>query len=134
MEKKIVVREDLNCIVAENGIKFKTIRNKFGERHVCEVTLFNGETIEFKDSEGLFELFQSYVKCGETDFIKSKELVEELKTDDEGASVGTYICVKYVLKNEKVYRLFTTKFTSNDIIENYYGLYKKNNKVETPKK
>ena len=125
MEKeKIVVREDLNDIVKNIG--FKTIKNsKYGDRHVCNVTLFNDEVIEFRDSDGLYDLFQSYVKCGIKDFIKSRELVEEVKTNDEGESESTYICVKYTLNDDSVYRLFVSRFNSNKIINNYYNLYKK---------
>ena len=131
MSEKLVVRKDLNEIV--KNINFKKIKNKFGERNVCNVTLFNDEIIEFKDSENLYELFQSYIKCGETDFIKSKELVEEIKTDDEGNEVSTYICVKYTLTDDSIYRLFVTKYNSNKIIDNYYKLYKVK-KAEVPKK
>lgn len=129
---KIIVREDLNIIV--KGINLKKIKNKFGERNVCVVTLFNDEVIEFKDNENLYELFQSYIKCGEADFIKSKELVEEVRKDEEENEIGTYICVKFTLKDESVYRLFVSKFNSNKIIDNYYKLYKNSKKVESPKK
>lgn len=132
-EKKIVVKEDLNEIVKSIG--FKKIKNNFGERFVCVVTFNNGKVIEFRDNEHIYELFQSYVDMGETDFIKSKELVEELKKDDEGQAVGTYICVKYVLNDENntTLRLFTSKFNDNLIIDNYYRAYKKE-KATSPKK
>ena len=74
----LVVREDLNSIV--KNIRFKNIKNKYGSRAVCIVTLFNDVEIEFKDSDGLYDLFDSYVKCGVTDFIAKKELVEDLQT------------------------------------------------------
>lgn len=130
--EKIVVREDLNDIV--KAINLKKIKNKFGERNVCVVTLFNDEVVEFKDNENLYELFQSYMKCGETDFIKSKELVEELRKDEENNVIGSYICVRYTLKDDSVYRLFVSKFNSNKIIDNYYKLYINSKKVESPKK
>ncbi len=130
MEKeKIVVREDLNEMVKNIG--FKTIKNtKFGDRHVCIVTLFNGEEIEFKDSDGLYEICNSFIKCGleVKDYIKSKVLVEELKKDENDEVVGKYVCVKYTLKTDdgyRDYRLFVAKFSSLIIIDNYYKLYKK---------
>lgn len=125
---KLKIREDLNKIVSK--IAFKTIRTNYGTRHLCIVTLFNDVSIEFKDSDGLFELFQSYIDVGETDFIKSKELVEEYKKNDEGEVEGTYICVKYTLKDDSVYRLFATKFNSNKMIDNYYRLFKNKEKLK----
>jgi len=129
--KEITIREDLNEIVKD--IRFKVIENKFGTRKVVNVVLFNDEIVEFADKENIYELFQSFIKCGETDFIKSKELVEEFKLDDMEEKVGTYICVKYTLKDDSTYRLFTSKFSSNKIIDNYYKLYKNTKKIETKK-
>ena len=130
-EVKFEIRKDLNEIVKE--IRLKKIKTKYSERNVCLVTLFNDEVIEFSDKEKIYELFQSYVKCGETDFIKSKELVEEYKLDDEGSTIGTYVCVKYTLNDEGVYRLFVSNFNSLKMLDNYYKLYKKTKKVEKQK-
>lgn len=132
--KEIVIREDLNCIVKSIG--FKKIKNNFGERTICNVTFFNDKVIEFKDSEHVYELFQSFRESGETDFIKSKELVEEYRKNDDGEVTGKYICVKFILNNEDntIIRLFTSKYNDNLIIENYYNAYKKQHKTEAPKK
>lgn len=124
MEKiDIKIREDLNDMVKD--IKFVKIKTRYGDRVVCNVTLFNNEIIEFSDKDGVYALFTSYLKCGETNFIKSKELVEEYKKNDEGEIVGSYICVKYTLKDDSVYRFFVSRFTSLKILDNYYNLFKK---------
>ncbi len=125
------IREDLNSIVSD--IKFKSNKTNYGIRNVCNVILFNDKVIEFRDTDNLYELFQSYVDIGETDFIKSKELVEEYKKNAEGEIEGTYICVKYTLKDGSVYRLFATKFNSNKMIDNYYKFYKQQKKSENKK-
>lgn len=123
-EKKFVIREDLNEIVKDMG--FKKVKTNFGERIVFNVTFFNDEVVQFKDNENIYKMFQSFMRCGETDFIKSKKLVEELKLDDDGSIVGTYICVKYELKDDSntVVRMFTTKYNDNTAINNYYKEYK----------
>lgn len=125
--KEFKIREDLNEMVKD--IKFRHIETKYGSRNVVNVTLFNNEVIEFKDSEGVYEVCQSYVKCGEKDFIKSKKLVEEFKKDEEGVVNGTYICVLYELTDGTKYRLFVSKFTSLKILDNYYNLFKKSQKT-----
>lgn len=125
--EELKIREDLNSIVRD--IKFKKIENKFGTRYVCNVTLFNNEVIEFKDSDGVFDLFNSYHKCGETNFIKSKKLVDEISEAKDDKEARVYTCVLFELNDGSKYRLFPTKFVSNKIIDNYYNLYKKNKKV-----
>lgn len=129
--EEIKVRKDLNEIVKSIG--FVTIKNtRYGDRHVCNVKLFNDKVIEYRDTENLYDLFQSYTELYGADFIKSKELVEELKTDENGQVVGKYICVKYIIaddEGEHVYRMFASNFNSNTIIDNYYKLYKKNKKT-----
>lgn len=122
-ESEFKIRKDLNEIVKK--IKLLPIKTNFGTRNVCNVVLFNDVTVEFKDTDNLVQLFQSYVDKGETDFIKSKELVDEYKKDEEGVIVGTYICVRYTLNDGAVYRLFARHFSSNKLIDNYYDLYKK---------
>lgn len=131
VKEELKIREDLNVIV--ESIKFKTISNKFGTRNVCIVTLFNKETIEFKDAEGVFELFMSYTKCGEKDFVKSVKLVDEISKEKEDKEPRVYTCVLYELKDGSTYRLFPSKFVSNKIIDNYYNLYKKNQKPSAVK-
>lgn len=124
---ELKIREDLKEMVKD--IRFKHIETKFGERNVCNVILFNDEVIEFRDSEGVYDVFKSYTKCGERDFIKSKALVEEYRKDDEGNVIGTYVCVLYELTDGTKYRLFVTKFTSNKILDNYYRLWKSKQKT-----
>ena len=130
VKEELKIREDLNAIV--DSIKFKTISNKFGTRNVCIVTLFNKETIEFKDAEGLFDLLVSYTRCGEKDFFTVK-LVDEISKEKEDKEPRVYTCVLYTLKDGSTYRLFPSKFVSNKIIDNYYNLYKKNQKPSTNK-
>lgn len=133
--KEIKVREDLNEIVGVIG--FKHDKNRYGTRDYALVKLFNGVAIEFKDTDGLYDLFKSYEARGIADFIKSKELVEEYKKDSVGQVEGTYICVRYTIKTddgEKVYRLFPTKFTAEDVINNYYKQFKEEKKAQAPKK
>lgn len=128
MLEKIEVREDLNLIVKNFG--FKKILNKFANKVVFNVVLFNDEVIEFKNPDNLHKLFQSYKDIGETDFIKSQELVEEYKLDEDGEIVGTFISFKIVLKDGTIYRMFTSKFTDNRVIENYYKLFKLKQKAD----
>ncbi len=128
---ELKIRKDLNEMV--DYIGFKHSETKYGVRNVCNVKLFNGVIIEFADKDGIYELFQSYASL-DKDFILSRELVEEFKTNDDGENVGTYICVKYTLKDESVVRLFARNFNSNKLIDNYYQLYKQTKKAETPKK
>ena len=135
MMEKIKVRKDLNDMV--DNIEFKKIKTKYNERNVAVVSLFNGETIEFKDTEGLYDLFNSFRKCGKKDFLVSKQLVEEeriasadLASDDVDEITGTYICVVFELFNGKKYRLFPSrKFVDRAIIDNYYDLFKEKQKL-----
>lgn len=126
MEKKL--RKDLNDIVLSIGLK--KIKTRYNERNVCLVQLFNGETVEFKDSEGLYDLFMSYKKCGKVEnLVKSRQLVEEFRTDSSidgiiDESTGTYICVLYELNDGSKFRLFPNRFVDLRIIDNYYNLYK----------
>ena len=70
---------------------------------------------------------------GEKDFIKSKKLVEEQRVDDTGEVIGTYICVKYELTDDSVIRLFSNNFNIVKSIDNYYKLFKKEQKIKTTK-
>lgn len=135
MEKEVKVREDLNLIVTKIGMK-PPESDRYG-RSSCVVKLVNGQILNFRDKDGFFDLLKSYELAGKKpeDFIKSKELVEELKKvndenlddmQDEGKN--TYICVKYVLDKDgedKIYRLFPSRRVDYDIIDNCYEFYKK---------
>ena len=125
--KEFKIREDLNDMVKEIG--FRHIETKFGSRNVVIVKLFNDEIIEFKDSDGVYEVCQSYVKCGIKDFIKSRRLVEDFKKDDDENIIGTYVCVLYELADGTKYRFFASKFTSLKVLDNYYMLFKSKQKI-----
>jgi hypothetical protein len=126
-ENNIKIREDLNDMVTSIG--FKTISNRFGDRHVVEVKLWNNEVIEFKDDKKLFEICMSFKKCGETDFIKSRKLVEDFVINEDGEVTGTYICVRYELTDgTKVVLFASDSFSARKILDNYYKLYKKTKK------
>jgi len=131
-EKEVVVREDLNDMV--RSINFRTISNRFGERHVVDVTLYNGKVLEFKDDKKLFEICMSFKDIGETDFIKSKKLVEELNVNEDGEIMGTYICVRYELcDSTKVVLFATDSFSTRKILDNYYKHYKELKKTDLKK-
>ena len=133
LNKDVVVREDLNDMV--KSINFKTISNRFGERHIVEVTLFNGKVLEFKDDKKLFEICMSFKDIGETEFIKSKRLVEELNVNEDGEVLGTYICVRYELcDGTKVVLFATDSFSTRKILDNYYKQFKELNKSVNLKK
>ncbi len=133
-KKETKVREDLNDMVKTIGLK--KYRGRYADRYVCEVTLFNGEVISFRDTNGnLAKVLNSYQALGLTkeQFLKSKKLVEEVKSSvvdavdgvvDEGAN--TYFCVKYVLTNgvkERVFRLFPDNLSAYTLIENFYDMW-----------
>lgn len=126
------IRKDLNEMVEKMG--FRTAKNRYGVRYPYIVTLFNGVEIEFKDDANIRKLFQSYADMGEADFIKSKALVDELKQDEEGQVEKRYACVKYELKDGKIIRLFPSIANDSIVIDNYYNLFQKQKKVESPKK
>lgn len=130
------IRKDLNDMVT--NIVLKKIKTRYNERNVCEVTLFNGEKFEFKDTEGLYDLFASYKKIGKFDgLIKSRKLVEEEKKDgtmdgivDE--ATNTYVCVLYELSNGRTFRLFLNRpFVDKMILDNYYDLFKTGQRQKT---
>ena len=129
MEKKdIIIRENLNDIV--KSICVKRIHSKYGDRDVCHVKLYNDEIVEFKDKDGLYDLLHSYDKCGVNNAVKSKKLVDDFKRDDEGQIVGKFVCVVYEFIDGSVYRMFVSHFSSLKVIDNYYNLFMKNNKVK----
>ena len=137
MENVVKIREDLHDIV--KSIEFKKIKTRYNERFVAVVTLFNDEVVEFKDTQGLYDLFIAYRKTGYGDFIKSKTLVEEFYTSSaditeiasEEKNTGTYICVLFELSDDTKYRLFPArKYTDRKIIDLYYNLFKKKQKEQ----
>ena len=130
----VKVRNDLNDMV--KSIKLDKVKNKYTERNVCRVTLFNNEAIEFKDSDGLYDLLVSYKKCGNRieDLIKSRKLVEEEKSssilaEDNVDEFKTYFCVLFELATGRTFRLFLARpYIDKLVIENYYDLFKKEQK------
>lgn len=133
LNKAVEVREDLNDMV--RSINFRTISSRFGDRHVVDVTLFNGKVVEFKDDKKLFEICMSFKDIGETEFIKSKKLVEEMNVNEDGEVLGTYICVRYELcDGTKVVLFATDSFSTRKILDNYYKLYKETKTTNAPKK
>lgn len=132
MERDVVVRENLNDMVTSIG--FKVSKKRWGTSLSCDVKLFNNEVISISgpETKNLFDLLNSYFKCGKTDIVVSKKLVEEVKSTDVDSVDGsaenenkTYICVLYELKNGKKYRLFLSRWEDNDILNNYYELFMK---------
>ena len=133
LNKAVEVREDLNDMV--RSINFRTISSRFGDRHVVDVTLFNGKVVEFKDDKKLFEICMSFKDIGDTEFIKSKKLVEEMNVNEDGEVLGTYICVRYELcDGTKVVLFATDSFSTRKILDNYYKLYKETKTTNAPKK
>ena len=133
LNKAVEVREDLNDMV--RSINFRTISSRFGDRHVVDVTLFNGKVVEFKDDKKLFEICMSFKDIGQTEFIKSKKLVEEMNVNEDGEVLGTYICVRYELcDGTKVVLFATDSFSTRKILDNYYKLYKETKTTNAPKK
>lgn len=131
--ENIKVRKDLNEIV--ESIRFVSNKSRFGVRHSLKVVLKDGtptgKAIELraKDTEMIYDAIQSYVTLGVKDFIKSKELVEELPTDAEiDGEVKPYICVKYVLTDDIVFRFFLER-PQQIMVDNLYKLYKTNQKT-----
>lgn len=124
------VRNDLNDMV--KSIEFKRVTTRYNSRDIARVTLFNNEVVEFKDTEGLYDLFMAYRNIGKSNFIKSKTLVEEVKNGivdildgqvDE--NTNTYICVLFELENGQKYRLFPSRrYVDRKIIDLYYEQFK----------
>lgn len=129
MEEKIVLREDLNEIVKKIG--FAEIRSSYGTRHPLRVIIENGtptgKTLEIRDKDGVYDAIESYRILGEKDYIKSKELVEEISTDAEGNETKPYVCIKYELNDGNIFRFFLER-SQQIIVDNMYKLYKKNQK------
>lgn len=127
---KIEVRKDLNEIVKSIG--FAEVKTSYGIRHPLRIRLKDGtnqgKAFELRDKDGVYDAIQSYVTLGEKDFIKSKQLVEEIKVDDEGNETGIYVCIKYELTDGNVFRFFFER-PQLIVIDNLYKLYKKNQKT-----
>lgn len=127
---KIEVRKDLNEIVKSIG--FAEVKTSYGTRHPLRIRLKDGtnqgKAFELRDKDGVYDAIQSYVTLGEKDFIKSKQLVEEIKVDDEGSETGTYVCIKYELTDGNIFRFFFER-PQLIVIDNLYKLYKKNQKT-----
>ncbi len=129
-EAKVKVRADLGKMV--KSIKLRSETNKYGERAVCIVTLFNNETIQFNDTDGVYDLLKSYKLSGEQGYIKSMELVECVKNGEVDLldfvaedDTSTYICVLFTLSDGSSYRLFPAKkFVARKMIDNYYKQWK----------
>lgn len=125
------VRKDLNDMVAK--INLKKEEGRYSEKYLCKVTLFNGVVIDFVDRDKILDLLKTKQECGTLDgFIKSRELVEEVKSTEvvEGdfEDVSTYICVNYVLNfedKERTFKFFLAnpKVDRQRLIE-YYNLFK----------
>ena len=135
--EKSKVRKDLNEMVSK--IEFGAVKGKYGTNYIATVTLFNGETVEFADRDGgVYALLDSYRKCGVSDFLVSKKLVEEeyqsssdITGDEVDEATGTYICVEFALKDGTKQRLFPKrKYVDRKIIDNYYGLFKQRQKEQ----
>lgn len=133
----VKIRKDLNEMVS--SIQLKKLKTRYNERNVCLVTLFDKQEVEFKDADGLYDLFQSYKKCGKFEgLILSKTLVEEEKTasvadDIVDEATGTYFCVLYKLSTGREFRLFLNRpYIDKLIIENSYEVYKTKKKEEQP--
>ena len=134
VKAEVKVRADINDMVKSIG--FVHEKTRYGEIVYCAVKLFNGEVIKFKDSEGLYDLFRSFKGLDVKDFIKSKRLVEEVKTSkvdlidgEEDDGFYTYLCVIYDLADGSSYRLFPMRmYVDRKILDNYYQSWKKQQK------
>lgn len=133
--QEINVRADLNDIVTL--AKFEEVKSKYGVSHPFYVTFFNKEKMQFQDTEGIFDLLNSFKVSGLTGFIKSRKLVEEAKLNENGEVERTYFCYKFEIETEDkeilTYRLFPRYFSSNQVIKNYYNAYKKQKEAEANK-
>ena len=130
--EKIEVRNDLNEIV--KSINFVEVKSSYGTRHPLRIRLDDGtaqgKSLEIRDKDGVYDAIQSYVTLGEKDFIKSKQLIEETKVDEEGNESSKYVCIKYELNDGNVFRFFPER-PQLIVIDNLYKLYKKNHKTPT---
>ena len=122
MENKIKVREDLNDIVKD--IKFGLLKTRYNERKVCTLTVFNGDTIEFSDTEGIYDMILTHKKLG-LECIKSTKLVEDIQknpTDEDKDPL--FVCVLVTLVDGKEFRLFPSRRADRVRIDAYYNAKK----------
>ena len=143
MEKvKSEVRKNLNDMVKSIGLRLE--KNRYSSRSYAKVVFFNDKEIDFVDSENkLYDYLMACRDCGydSKDIIKSKRLVEGVKTDDVIDAVvdekkGTYIAVEYVAEvdgEETRFLLFLKRFIDTGIVNLYWNKYQKMIKQNTQK-
>ncbi|MBP3431772.1 MAG: hypothetical protein J6K39_02840 [Clostridia bacterium] len=140
MEKKveIKVREDLQDIVKSMG--WNKQESRYGVKFVFDVKFYNNEVISFNDKDGLYGLLKSYQLAGDEKFVKSKKLVEELKSssadfEDDEDGTASFFCVRFDLFDGGVYRLFPSGKYDKKKIANFYRAFKAQQKTaSTPAK
>lgn len=121
------VREDLNDIV--KTARYEEIKSKYGTRHPYFVTLFNNVKIEFSDPDNFYDLLISAKDAGLKDYVISKRLVEELKTNEDNEPERVYVCMKYELSDGSTVRLFPKSAFARRTLINYYNLFKAQQKA-----
>ena len=131
--EKVALRTDLNEMVASIGLK--VLKTKYSERPVCQVTLFNGVVVNFKDENGLCDLVSMYRRLGHdiSEVVKSKKLIEDYSTGtlDEDNKDGKYFCVVYELKDGDKFHLFPDrKFVDKKILNLNYEAWKQAKKEQ----
>ncbi len=133
----IEVRKDLNEIVEKMALKLESSRRS--ERSICKVTLkYSGRVIDFLDKDNaLYDLLKTYKDFGEDDVIKSRALIEDVKSsavegfgenDLSNSEKETFIAVLYELKNGRKFYLFPARGVDNAIIDLHYDKYKEEQK------
>lgn len=119
----------LNDMVTKIGLKLE--KSRYGEKSVCTVEFFNGEKVEFLDkNKQLFDVLSAYKKCGNSQPIVSKQLVEMEKSDTvdvvdsvvDGEKM-TFVAVVYELVDGRKYYMFPARFADLTIIDLYYDSY-----------
>lgn len=123
--EEIKIREDLNNIV--KGIKFGLVKTRYNERKVCAVTMYNGDVVEFADTEGLYDMILTHKKLG-LECVKTTKLVEEIqKNPTDEVKNPTFVCVLVTLFDGTEFRLFPNKRADKLRIDAYYTAYKQAN-------
>ena len=127
--EEIKIREDLNNIVKD--IKFGLVKTRYNERKVCALTMYNGDVVEFADTEGLYDMILTHKKLG-LECVKTTKLVEEIqKNPTDEVKNPTFVCVLVTLIDGTEFRLFPNKRADKLRIDAYYTAYKQAN---NPKK
>ncbi len=128
MTNETKIREDLNDIAKD--IKMALVKTRYRERKLCVVTVFNGDTVEFSDNDGLYDAVMTARKLG-VDCVKNYKLVEEIQKNptDENKD-PTYICVLATLVDDKEMRLFPANLGEKMRINAYYQAYSKTKKKQ----